>query len=339
MQKEFLLKNKNGIEVAILSTGASVDKIVIPDKIGNFRDVALGFEDKKDYMNNPLFAGSALGPVAGRISGAKIDISGETYHLTKNDGENNLHGGFDNISFVEWDGDFTDDRCLVLQTTLADGVDGFPGNRTFTAKYSLDDDNCLTMVYTAVSDKDTYFNLSNHTYFNLSGDFSRNALEQKMTMRASKYIKNDSNNIPCELAAVEGTPFDFRASAVMQDGANKDSDLQQNGYNNGFAIDNGFALDSTTNWENNPAMVLEDTQSGRQMKIFTDAECVVIYSGKFIPDNMILHGSVKSSPSCAIAIEAQDFTDALNCPFLEGRITKAGEVYTRTIRYKFGIAD
>ena len=181
--ESYILKNKNGMEVQALSAGAALRRISVPDKNGVFADVVLGFEDTAEYFGNTLFAGAALGPVAGRISGAKLNISGKTYNLTKNDGENNLHGGNNNISFVNWEALYADEKSIKLRTSLADGTDGFPGNRTFTAEYSLDEENRLTMKYTAVSDRDTYFNMSNHTYFNMSGDFSGNALMQKMTRR------------------------------------------------------------------------------------------------------------------------------------------------------------
>lgn len=327
--KSYILENKNGMEVEVLSAGAAIRRIIVPDKNGIFADVVLGFENTEEYFGNQLFAGAALGPVAGRISGAQLNISGKTYNLTKNDNENNFHGGNKNISFAQWHVLNFDKKNIKMRTFLEDGTDGFPGNRIFTAEYSLNDENMLTLKYTAVSDKDTYLNMSNHTYFNMSGDFSSNALNQKMVIYADKYIKNDKYDIPEELHDTENTPFDFRIGAIPEDYVKENPELLRLGYNNGFVLNKKYEFAE--------AVSLEDIKSGRKVRIYTDAPCAVVYSGGCIPNSLTLKDGKKSSAGCAIAIEPQDFPDALNCPFLHGNITAAGEVHTRVIHYDFNV--
>ena len=179
--QELFLRNKAGMTVTVQSAGAAIREIIVPDANGKFENVALAFSDRRKYMCNPLYAGAAMGPVAGRISGGRINIGGTEYPLTQNDGNNTLHSGYDNISFRLWECGRISENRVELRTFLPDGADGFPGNRQFTADYSLDENNSLTLIYTAVSDKDTYFNLTNHTYFNLSGNFGINSLNQKFS--------------------------------------------------------------------------------------------------------------------------------------------------------------
>lgn len=328
----YTMKNRNGMEVEILSAGAAIHRIMVPDPAGNFENVVLSLADKSAYYNNPLYAGAILGPVAGRISSARLPVGDAVYTLTKNDGYNHLHGGNRNLSFTDWDlqsrTSDTENRksTIVLHAFLPDGADGFPGNRHFTASYTLQDDNTLTLCYEAVSDQDTYFNLSNHTYFNLSGDFSQSALTQTLQIAAVEYVENNAEHLPIGLAPVIGTPFDFNAPRSLKENMENCPEhpqlLQALGYNN------GFALSSST-------VTLSHQKSGRRLELSSDAPCLVLYSGGYIPDDLLLTGGVFSSPGCAIALEAQDFPDAPNCPAFPCSHTEAGKRFCRLIRFRF----
>lgn len=331
----FTLKNDNGIEVTIISAGASIRRLIVPDFYGKKENIVLSFKDEKLYFNNPLYAGAILGPVAGRISDGRLPLCGTAFQLTRNDGANHLHGGKNSLSFLNWQlqsqgqNPDTGESVLVFQASLPDGTDGFPGNRHFTASYSLNRENQLTLVYEAVSDKDTYFNLSNHSYFNLSGDFTESALNQELLIDAEQYVANNEEHLPIGFEPVGHTPFDFRTphtlAAHMEAYPKHPQLLNALGYNNGFAL-------------STPKATLFHKKSGRCMELTTNAPCIVLYSGGYIPKGLPLADSFFSSPSCAIALEAQDFPNAPNCPAFAFSFTKAHEVYRCLIQYRFFIA-
>lgn len=330
----YIMKNQNGMEVEILSAGAAISRILVPDLAGNFENIVLSFADKSTYYGNSLYAGAILGPVAGRISGARLPLNNSVCHLTKNDGDNHLHGGHHSLSFLNWNLQSQTENHgegtwnVVLHAFLPDGTDGFPGNRHFTASYTLCNDNSLILHYSAVSDQDTYFNLSNHSYFNLSGDFTVSALTQNLQIKAEDYVENNAEHLPIGFSSVSGTPFDFNIPCTLKENMKKYPKhpqlLQAEGYNNGFAL-------------SSPTAVLSHKATGRRMELSTDAPCLVLYSGGYIPDDLLLAGNIFSSPSCAVALEAQDFPDAPNCPAFSRSYTKAGERFNRLIRYQFKI--
>ena len=328
----FSLNNDNGMEVTIMSAGAAISRIAVPNLYGKKENVVLAFEVEKLYLGNSLYAGAVLGPVAGRISGGRLPLCGSVFQLTRNDGNNHLHGGKHSLSFLNWELQSqtqnldTGESVLILRTFLADGTDGFPGNRHFTASYSLNKENCLTLVYEAVSDRDTYFNLSNHSYFNLSGDFTVSGLNQELYMDAEQYVANNKEHLPIGFERISNTPFDFSTphtlAAHMEAYPKHPQLLNANGYNNAFAL-------------SSPKALLSHKKSGRCMELTTNAPCIVLYSGGYIPNVLPLAGGFLSSPGCAIALEAQDFPNAPNCPAFTFSFTKAHEIYRRLIQYRF----
>lgn len=175
----FTMKSPSGMAATVCSLGAALTGLSVPDRNGQLANVTLSFADPAQYMGNPFYAGAVLGPNAGRLSGSVLSIDGQLWRLSANDGRNNLHGGRQNVSFANWSvldsvtGE--EEACVLLETALADGVDGFPGNRRIRAAYRLDRNGGLTLTLSAVSDKKTYVNLSSHAYFNLTGDFTGNA--------------------------------------------------------------------------------------------------------------------------------------------------------------------
>lgn len=327
-----------GISAVICSLGAALTKLRVPDRNGKAENIVLSMADWKDYQKNPFFAGAVLGPNAGRIKDSMLTISGNIFPLDKNDGKNNLHGGRHNLSFQNWT---VADTCqtnsqasVTLQTRLADGQDGFPGNRTINACYTLSEDGTLSLHLAAETDKETYVNLSNHTYFNLSGDFAKTAMSQQLMIAADRYVANDANHIPASIVPVADSPFDFHVpTALSEQSAVYTTDWQlhnANGYNNGFVL-NPHASD---------AAVLYDPGSGRKMTLSTDAPCIVLYSGGYLaggPD--ISNGSAAIPPQndCAIALEAQDFPNSPNSPLFDCHYIQPKEIWHRNIQWHFEI--
>lgn len=327
-----------GLSAVICSLGAALAKLCVPDRNGKSENIVLSLADWKDYQNNPFFAGAVLGPNAGRIKDSVLTIDGNTFSLDANDGTNNLHGGSHNISFQNWtvtDISQSDSSASVtLQTTLSDGQDGFPGNRVIEAHYTLSEDGTLSLHLTAQTDKTTYVNLSNHTYFNLSGDFSKTAMSEQLIISANHYITNDATHIPDAVCTVIDSPFDFRTpSALSRQVKSFASDWQlhnANGYNNGFILNNTF----------DTAAVLYDPESGRKMTLSTDAPCIVLYSGGYLAGGpAILNGPDSISPQndCAIALEAQDFPNAPNSPLFDCQYVQPGELWQQNIQWEFEV--
>lgn len=334
----FLLSNSKGMEVRILSLGAAIQSITLPDKSGFPIPVTLGFSSLAAYAGNDLCAGAALGPNAGRLSLASLPIGSVCHRLTQNDGAHNLHGGLHSLSFADWSyASHTEDAAfcsLTLQAVLPDGLDGFPGNRTIQVTYTLDEQNRLTIFYKGTSDKPTYLNLSNHSYFNLSGDFSEGAgLTQELKAYGNQVVYNNLEHIPEACMPLTDSPFDFSGYRTLNEAMAQYPEhpqlLQAKGYNN------AFLAPRSSESKIQPLISLRDPASGRTLLVSSDAPCVVLYSGGYIDGSHGLYGGGHSAPSCALALEAQDLPDAPHfCPG-QVALTTPERPFTRTIRYTF----
>lgn len=334
----YRLENDRGMAVQIGTMGAAIERVELPDTAGNRINVCLNFADPADYAGNGLFAGAAVAPVAGRIAGSRFAIGNKIYPLTPNEkGVTCLHGGQVNASFLEWtvlqscvrDGEVKVGLTLVLPEDL----EGFPGNRIFSATYKLDNENRLTVDYNAVSDRDTYVDMTNHAYFNFTGNFASSALGQRLYVNAPSYMVSDELNLPVGLAPVDGTPFDYREGRVIFDAFESDSQNEQiqkaRGLDHAFDVRGASAAGETL-------LELSDPASGRGVRIKSPTgRCMVVYTGGYIDDSYTLAGGVTSSEDCAIALECQSFPNAINMPELEPVILRAGENYHHRIEYEF----
>ena len=334
---KYEIKSKHQMEVHILSLGASLYEIKFPSSLDDGDNVLLTLEHPEDYLQNTLYTGASLGPVAGRIANAKLPIENAIYQLSQNDGLHNLHGGYHNISFMNWSEDsfIVEDGCafLTLSCTLSDGQDGYPGNRKITVTYSFMEDHTLSIHYEAISDKHTYFNLSNHSYFNLDGNYHTSGLLQKLYSPANYYTYNNSEHICLGMKPVDDTPFDFRSTRSFQDYKasypKNEQLLTSKGYNHSLVL----STESTPCIKH--ALTLSNAKETRSMELFTDAPCIVIYSGGYINDTTMLKGSIKGIPSCAIALEAQDLPNSPWVNEFSYQITKPWEIYERNIILRF----
>jgi len=355
------LINDNNISVTISTLGAAITEFSVPDKHGIFNNIALSLSPVSQYVNSTCYAGATLGPNAGRIRGGELNIDRKTYFLTRNEGVNQLHGGFDNFSFAKWNianitrGD--NQTALTLEHTAADGLDGYPGKRKVSVTYTLDNSNALTINFQAETDKATWINLSNHTYWNLSGDFAHSAARQVLTIHAQSVLYNDAQDLPAAFHPVAGTPFDFRTARRVREQLNAYPDdsqiIQGRGYNNAFLLEGAMQTDALEPDAGRPAndrrdtaatqtvrtaAVLSDEGSGRRMTISTDYPSLVFYSGGFLGSSITLAGGIPGTPSCALALEAQEFPDALHLPDVPHPIVRPGDLWQRTIRFAFDLA-
>lgn len=373
----YTLENSK-VKAVFTDAGAAVCGIYINKTGESFQNIALGFLSAGDYPGNPLHAGAVLGPAAGRIQEGRLPIRGTCFSLTRNDGgRHHLHGGEHGLSRLLWNTEAcqktTDGGILVFSVSLPDQTDGYPGSRQFRAVYTLRG-KTLSLCLTAVSDRDTFFNLSGHTYFNLNWACSKKAsdgspgagasslagrlcpggLLQRLTIPASRVAFNTKEHIPESIHCVDQTAFDFRQPALVADMLKRycgDPQLQwAKGYNHAFILDRPSPLPSCGCRELSQAAILESEDGSIRLRLLTDAPCLVVYTGGFIDSSFPLSHACKGTgedsaacglqlpdrtfPGCAIALEAQDIPDAPNQNFFPVRFTEKGEIFSRLIEYR-----
>ncbi len=324
-----ILENSRGMQISIDPVGAALKEVSVCDRSGKFLNIALCSIRPEGPRADGSYAGATLAPCAGRIAGGRLTIDGKEYALTQNDGGNHLHGGSGNLSFVQWEFKppvrASRETSLTLYAAVKDGQDGYPGNRTFFVTYTLDDDNSLTIRYRTVTDKPTYVSLSNHAYWNLSGDFTASAMDHLLQIDADQVYFNGREHLPVETHGVKGTPFDFQTSCSISQQTSKTPDHPQfsiaRGYNNAYILSG-----------KNPAATLYEPASGRRLQLYTDYPSLVFYSGGFLDGSTVMKHGVPAASSCALALEAQELPNAFTLP---GLVLHPGQVRERFIRYAF----
>lgn len=316
-----------GLRAELSDHGATLVKLFVPDKKGNLADVVLGFDSPDEYTASGTFFGATVGRCANRIGGAKFTLNGKEYKVDPNDNEvNSLHGGFDPYKNRLWKVLEHTENAIRFYLQSPDGDQGMPGNAEICVTYSLEAEGTLRIAYDAICDKDTVFNLTNHSYFNLAGhDHPEKAMDQVMSMPARYFTPDDALSIPTgEVRSVEGTPMDFRTpKAIGRDLAVPYDALElQGGYDH--------------NWEVfcNPCATVSDPESGRFMSVHTDCPGLQFYCGNFLEGETGKDG-VSYCYRGGIALETQFYPDAINKPHWAQPVTKAGERYHTVTEYKF----
>lgn len=331
---EFILENDNGMKAHLINYGAILSKLFVPDKQGETVDVVLGYDSIEGYLKNPGYFGATIGRNGNRIAGASFEINGETYQIDKNEGENNLHGGFDGYNKRVWDFTVKEEENEVVFSLLSPDKDqGFPGEFKVSVAYQLTNDNAVSITYQGVSDKDTIANMTNHSYFNLAGHQTNSILDHIVWIKASKFVPVvDSAAIPSgELWEVKGTPMDFTSPKAVQDDI--EADYEQLKFTGGY--DHNYALDKTGK-EQELIATVEDPKSGRKMEVYADLPGVQLYVGNFINgDGDTCKDGVVYQKRSGLCLETQYFPDAIHQESFEGPILKAGELYKTTTVYKF----
>lgn len=316
----------SGLTAEISDHGATLVKLFVPDAEGNLADVVLGYDSPDEYTASGEFFGATVGRNANRVGGAAFMLNGQRCQLEANDNANNLHSGFDPYKNRLWQVVNHEKNTITLRLLSPDGDQGFPGNANVYVTYALEAPNTLRIIYDGICDKDTVFNMTNHSYFNLAGhDKCDRAMEQILTMPARFFTPDDADSIPTgELRPVDGTPMDFRTPKPIGRDINADYDALklQSGYDH--------------NWEvfTDPCAILTDPESGRSMAVSTDCPGVQFYTANFVNDEPGKGGAIYSRRS-GICLETQFFPDSVNHPEWKQPITKAGKRYHSETAYKF----
>lgn len=334
--KTFHLQNKNGIKVNVTEYGATILNIFTPDNKNHFADIVPGYDSVSSYLNDHSYFGCIVGRFANRIADGEFKLDSVTYQLAKNEnGINHLHGGNEGLNKKLWSGEyFTNENTtgVKLTYTSPDGEEGYPGNLKIEVTYSLHDSDELHINYSATTDKSTVVNLTNHSYFNLSGNCDSSILNHQLEINADSFLPVNNKLIPTGAPAkVENTPFDFRtAKTIGKDIAVPDSQFIfcNGGYDHCFVLNKSGDTPSF-------ALRLTEPTSGRILEIYTDQPGIQFYSGNFF------NGSVTGKKGCsykkygALVFEPQKFPDSPNQPSYPSTVLKQGEKYTQHTILKF----
>jgi aldose 1-epimerase len=321
--------NAKGVQVKISNYGGTVTAWNVPDKNGNMSGIIIGLDSLNDYLQKPPYFGALIGRYGNRIGDAGFLLDGKEYHLAANNGKNSLHGGLKGFDKAVWDTNIINDStpALILSYTSKDGEEGYPGNLKVIVKYSLSDDDELIIEYNAETDKPTPVNLTNHSYFNLTGDVSNTILNHTLMIDANNYTPVDSTLIPTgEIKSVSGTPFDFTRPKKI----GTDINDVKGGYDHNFVL-------NKKNSSLQLAAVLSDSLSGRKLEVFTTEPGLQFYTGNFLDGKFINHGGKPINLRTALCMETQHFPDSPNKPKFPSTILKPGEKYHSITKYKFSL--
>ena len=332
----YILNNENGIEVAITNYGGRIVSVMVPDKDGNFKDVVLGFDNIDDYTATDNNFGATIGRYGNRIAHGKLIIDGVEYELPQNNFGHTLHGGPNGFDKKVFNADQPDNKTLVLTYLSEDGEAGFPGNLNVKVTMTLTDDNSIDIQYEAVTDKKTVVNLTNHSYFNLSGDSNNSVLDNVLMINGDSFTPvDDSFMTTGEILTVEGTPMDFTTPTAIGERID-DYEYDQLKFGDGY--DHNWVLNTEGDISQVAATVYSPA-TGIQLEVYTDEPGMQVYTGNFLDGTDTgKYGAVYNKRN-AICLETQKYPDSPNKPDWPSTLLLPGETYTSRCIYKFAVKE
>ena len=331
----YTLKNKSGMEVCITNFGGRIVSIMVPDKDGKMQDVVLGFDNIDDYIRIPSDFGASIGRYANRIAQGRFVLDNDTIQLPQNNFGHCLHGGPQGWQYQVYDANLIDNTTLELTRLSPHGDENFPGNVTAKVTFKLSDDNALDIKYSATTDKKTIINMTNHSYFNLSGDPSQPATDHILYVNADNYTPVDSTFMTTgEIIPVKDTPMDFiTPKAIGQDITKYDFVQLKNG--NGY--DHNWVL-NTNGDITKPAARLTSPQSGITLEVYTNEPGIQVYTGNFLDGSIQGKKGITYNQRASVCLETQHYPDSPNKPQWPSVILEPGQTYNSECIFKFSIA-
>jgi aldose 1-epimerase len=328
----YTLANSSGMEVSITTYGGAVTSLKTPDRTGRIADVVLGFNAVEDYLKVSFYPGALVGRYANRIANGRFVLNGVEYKLARNNGANSLHGGIRGFDKAVWaareppGGD-----ALELTYVSRDGEEGYPGELRVKVVYTLNHDSELRIDYSAETDNDTVLNLTNHSYFNLTGEGSGDILDHVAILNADRFTPVDAGLIPTgELRHVEGTPFDFRRPTAI--GARIGQAEEQ--LERGCGYDHNFVVNGAMGTLRDAARAV-DPKSGRVLEVLTTEPGVQLYAANFLDGTAVGKSGKAYQRRSAFCLETQRFPDSPNQPDFPSSVLRAGQKFTSTTVYRF----
>ena len=318
------------IKLSVMEFGAAVISLYAPDREGGACDIVCGYDDLDSYIEGDGYQGAVVGRWANRINKGKFTLDGVEYSLYCNNGENHLHGGKTGFSHRVWKSEITGECSVRFSYLSPDGEEEYPGNLSVCVDYVLSDDK-ISLKYSAQSDKNTIINLTNHTYFNLSGFDSGKVFDHELKVRAHSYLPTDEGLIPTgEIRSVENTPFDFRVPKTI----GRDFDLSNRDLMLAGGYDHCLVFEDTEKSE--PEIEVYEKKSGRGMRVYTNQPCVHFYTGNFLVNKKYpFKGNYPQSPQNAFCLETEIMPDSMNHEGFTNPVLKAGERYERETSFEF----
>lgn len=334
----FTLVNANGVRADITDYGATITRLLVPDRAGKLEDVMLGYNSVEDYVKGSPYFGCVVGRVGNRIGDGRFSLDGKTYTLAKNNTPNgvpcHLHGGnvgFDKVLWTATAELVAKQPTLTLRYLSRDGEEGYPGNLDVTVRYTLTNDNALCVAYSATTDRATPVALTQHAYFNLKGEGCGDILDHELTLNASRYTPVNIGMIPAgEIASVGGTPLDFTTPHLI--GARIDAAHEQLRIAGGY--DHNFVLDGPTRQLSFAARVREPA-SGRVMEVWTEEPGVQFYAGNFLDGSNVAKNGARVVRRGGLCLETQHFPDSVNQPAFPDTVLRPGARYETSTEFRF----
>ena len=332
----YVLTNDNGVEVTLTNYGGRIVSVMVPDKGGKMQDVVLGFDNVDDYVNIDNNFGATIGRYGNRIANGKITVEGVEYQLPTNNFGHTLHGGPDGFDKKVFQAVQPDSQSVVFTYLSKDGEANFPGNLDVKVTMTLTDDNAIDLQYEATTDKETVVNLTNHSYFNLSGNGNNTILGDLLTIHADAFTPvDDSFMTTGEITPVEGTPMDFRTPTAI--GERIDNyDYEQ--LKNGDGYDHNWVL-NTKGDVTQVAATVYSPETGIQLDVYTNEPGVQVYTGNFLDGTVTGKNDAVYAKRNAICLETQKYPDSPNKPDWPSTYLKPGEQYTSRCIYKFSVKE
>lgn len=331
----FVLRNDKGMEVCVTNFGGRIVSVMVPDRNGVMRDVVLGFDNIGDYRTVPTDFGATIGRYANRINQGRFTLDGTEYQLPQNNYGHCLHGGPRGFQYRVFDAVQKSDRELELAYTAKDGEEGFPGNFNCRVTMTLTDDNAIDIRYEAETDKATVVNMTNHSYFNLDGDPSKDNSDWLLTVNADSYTLVDSTFMTTgEIAPVMDTPMDFRAPTPIGERIGQDFEQLKNG--NG--IDHNWVLNTRGNIAEACAS-LESPATGIRLDVYTTEPGIQVYCGNFLDGTVKGKNGIPYGFRAAVCLETQKYPDTPNKPEWPSAVLRPGEKYESRCIYRFSVSE
>lgn len=329
---EYTLTNKNGISMSVINYGGIITKLTAPDRNGKLEDIVLGYDSLAGYIKETPYFGAIVGRYGNRIANGKFTLDGQTYSLAQNNNGQSLHGGVKGFDKVFWNIEKAADNKLTLTYLSKDLEEGYPGNLNIEVTYELTDDNELKIAYTATTDKKTVVNITQHSYFNLTGNVKRDILDHEVTLYADQFIPVNNVLIPTgQIKDVTGTPFDFRkATAIGLRTNDKDQQLEF-----GRGYDHCWVLSSKDSVKH--AASVYEPSSGRTLDVYTTEPGIQFYAGNFLDGSLTGKQGVVYKHRFGLCLETEHFPDSPNQKNFPSTELKPGEVYKTYTTYKFGV--
>ncbi|MCB9080459.1 MAG: galactose mutarotase [Lewinellaceae bacterium] len=333
---QYTLVNGTGMEVTVITYGGIITRWTAPDKDGNYDNVVLGFDNLGQYVAKTPYFGAIIGRYGNRIAKGQFSLAGKTYQLETNNGPNHLHGGVKGFDKVVWTASpqQTDTTASLVLTYLSkDGEGGYPGNLSCTVTYTLTATDALKVTYQASTDKETIVNLTQHSYFNLSGNFKKTILDHELMLAADNYLPVDTTLIPTgTITPVAGTPFDFTTAKAI----GRDIDIADDQLTKGKGYDHCWVLNPADGLRTVASVVHPAT--GRQLEIITDEPGLQFYCGNFLNGTLPMPGGGTYGYRTGFCLETQHYPDSPNQPAFPSVILRPGEQYTTTTIFQFSVA-